>query len=138
MKKTILLSLILPLTFLNATNIEQVQSLVRTNNMYVQYDTGLHYKSLQQSVPNLHKAFNLLHKSALKGHSLSQYEFALMFHYGQGVRQNAELARLWFTRAAKKGHPKAQDILYRFYSAKKPSYYLKSPLRYSSNFRTFR
>ena len=138
MKKTILISLILPFTLLNATNIEKVQSPIRHSNMYVQYDMGLQYKHLKQTLPNLHKAFNLLHKSALKGHSLSQYELALMFHYGQGVQQNAELARLWFTRAAKKGHPQAQDILYRFYSAKKPSYYLKSPLRYSANFRTFR
>jgi len=138
MKKKLLFIFIVPLSFLNATNMQKMQNLVQHNNMYTQYDRGLEYKNSIQSKSNLQRAFNLLHQSALKGHILSQYELALMFHYGQGVRQNTELARLWFTRAAKKGYPQAQDILYRFYSAKKPTYYSKSPLRYSANFRTFR
>ena len=138
MKKIVFISLILPLTLLNASNIQQAQNPIRSANMYTQYNMGLQYKNSNQTIPNLHKAFNLLHKSALKGHILSQYELALMFHYGEGIRQNAELARLWFTRAAKKGHLQAQDVLYRFYSAKKPSYYSTSSLRYSVNFRTFR
>ena len=100
--------------------------------------TQLSATNIQYTDKNRYKAFNLLHKAALKGHTLSQYELGLMFHYGQGVRQNFELARLWFTRAAKRGNPKAQDVLYRFYSAKKPKYFKTSPLRFSRNFRQYR
>ena len=83
-------------------------------------------------------SFNSVHKSALKGQIEAQYQLALMFHYGKGVRQSAELARLWFTRAAKKGHHNAQSVLYRFYAAKKPYFLRKNSLRYSMNFRTYR
>ncbi len=61
-----------------------------------------------------------------------------MFHYAQGVRQNAELARFWFMRTAKRGHPKAQEILYLLYSAKKPKYFITSMRRFSQNFRQYR
>jgi TPR repeat protein len=83
-------------------------------------------------------SFNSVHKSALKGQVEAQYQLALMFHYGKGVRQSAELARLWFTRAAKRGHHKAQSVLYRFYAAPKPYFLRKNSLRYSMNFRTYR
>ncbi len=138
MKKLIFLFSISIFTQLYATNIQQIKNAARYGNVYAQYDLGIRYKYARQTPKNLSKAFNLLHKSALKGHSLSQYELGLMFHYGQGVRQNAELARLWFTRAAKRGVPKAQEILYRFYSAKKPQYYRTSQLRFSQNFRRYR
>jgi len=134
MKKLIFLFLI-SFIQLSATNIQQIKSAARCGNIYAEYDLGIRYKYARQIPKNLHKAFTLLHKAALKGHTLSQYELGLMFHYGQGVRQNAELARFWFTRAAKRGHYKAQDILYRFYSAKKPSYLKINQLRFSQNFR---
>ena len=135
MKNLIFTFLIFSVTELLATNIEQMKRAVNQGNIYAQYDLGIRYKYAKEVPKNLYKAFNLLHKSALKGHSLSQFELALMFHYGQGVRQNTELARLWFTRASKRGHPKAQEILYRFYSAKKPQYLRNSPLKFSQNFR---
>jgi len=61
-----------------------------------------------------------------------------MFHYGLGVRKNSELARLWFTRAAKKGDSRAKTVLYCFYSGRRPTP-VRQPLsrvRYSQNFRT--
>jgi len=96
---------------------------------------NIEYKGFVYSKENY---FNIVHKSALKGDVEAQYKLALMFHYGKGVRQNAGLARLWFTRAAKKGHHNAQSILYRFYAAKKPYFLRKNSLRYSMNFRTYR
>ena len=97
--------------------------------------TNIEYKGFVYSQEN---TFNSVHKSALKGQVEAQYQLALMFHYGKGVRQSAELARLWFTRAARKGHHNAQSILYRFYAAKKPYFLRKNSLRYSMNFRTYR
>ena len=113
--KKILFTILLTISAVEATNVE--------------YSTTSYPKQ---------NSFNTVHKSALKGHVEAQYKLALMFHYGHGVRQSAELARLWFTRASKKGHHKAQSVLYRFYSAKKPYFLRKNSLRYSMNFRTYR
>ena len=135
MKKLIFIFSISLFTQLSAINIEQIKNMACSGNLYAQYDLGIRYKYGKDVPQNLHKAFKWLHKSALKGHRLSQYEFALMFHYGQGVRQSSELARLWFTRAAKRGHLQAQEILYRFYFAKKPQYPRVAKLRFSQNFR---
>jgi len=125
MKKTIILTTLLTLTTLNANN-------------YPNRYSYSHMLNKTLTTQNAHQEFNQVHKSALKGHSRSQYNLALMFHYGTGVRQNAELARLWFTRAAKKGHPQAQTVLYRFYSAKKPQYLIRQASRYTMQFRRFR
>jgi TPR repeat protein len=69
---------------------------------------------------DLQKAFRWYHKSAKQGFPPAQYELGLMFHYGIGVKQNFELARFWLGRASKKGHPKAQSIMYRFYAGTLP------------------
>jgi len=69
------------------------------------------------------ESFHKVHKSALKGNTLAQYEFALMFHYGVGVKQNSDLARLWFTRAGERGEGRAKSILYRFYEGRKMNKY---------------
>jgi len=125
MKKTIILITLLTITTLNANNYQK---------RYIHNGVSNHI-SYQK---NVRSGFNNVHKAALKGDSHSQYSLALMFHYGKGIRQNAELARLWFTRAAKKGHPQAQTVLYRFYSAKKPQYLSRQASRYTMQFRRFR
>ena len=117
MRKIIILTTLLTLTTVNANNYQSSYS-----HLIVPNDT-----IKQQYMRN---SFNKLHKAALRGDSHSQYSLGLMFHYGNGIRQNAELARLWFTRAAKKGHAQAQIILYRFYSAKKPQYLSRQASRY--------
>jgi len=62
-----------------------------------------------------------------------------MFHYGIGVKQNFDLARLWLKRAAKKGEMRAKIILYRFYAGKKIEPNMRKTYRhYSQNFRTIR
>jgi TPR repeat protein len=135
MKKKIILSLCLVFTTLNANNFKNLAQSAQYGNVYAQLNLAKQYKKVSRNKQDLLKAFKWYHKSAVKGYSASQYQLALMFHYGSGVRQNAELARLWFTRASKKGHPKAQSVLYRFYSAKKPQYYPSTRARYSSNLR---
>jgi len=138
MKKTIIFIMTFTFTTVEASSVKDMEQVGRYGNVYAQYKFALKYKNAPETQRDLRNAFKLFHKSALKGYSLSQYQLALMFHYGEGVRQNAELARLWFTRAAKKGHPQAQSILYRFYSAKKPQFLRTQASRYTMNFRTYR
>jgi len=111
--------------------------IANANNYPLGYSSQATPKYTLNKQNNLYH-FNTIHKAALKGDTQAQYRLALMFHYGQGVRQNVELARLWFTRAAKRGHYHAQDILYRFYSAKKPQYLRREASRYTMQFRQFR
>ena len=102
-----------------------------------QYQLALKYKHAKADKNNQRKAFNYFHKSAQAGYIPAEYEFALMFHYGVGVRKNIELARLWFTRAAQHGHKKSQIILYRFYGGVKPRFMERKNQYYSKNFRRF-
>jgi TPR repeat protein len=105
--------------------------------MISQYQLAVKYKREKGEQNYERKAFNCFHKSAQQGYTPAEYEFALMFHYGIGVRQNMELARLWFSRAAQHGHKNAQSILYRFYGGVKPRFIQKKNQYYSKNFRTF-
>jgi len=105
--------------------------------MISQYQLGVKYKQEKIGKNHARKAFNYFHKSAQQGYTPAEYEFALMFHYGIGVRQNVELARLWFSRAAQHGHKEAQSILYRFYGGVKPRFIHKKNQYYSKVFRTF-
>ena len=123
MKKKIMLSLYLMFTTLNANNVNNPAQYTVYTNMYT------------QNKQDLLTTFKLHHKSAVKGNTIAQYQLALMFHYGSGVRQNEELARLWFKRASKKGHPQAQSILYRCYSTKRLQSVPIQRARYSMNFR---
>jgi len=132
MKKIFILSILL-LIGLNANNYQDAQN----GNPQSQYKLGLHYKNAQNK--NLRESFRWMHKSALKGYTPAQYEFGLMFHYGIGVRQNFELARLWFRRASRNGEPRAKSILYRFYAGKKVGGNDgKHRQYYTQNFRTIR
>lgn len=121
MKKKIIISLCLLLTTLNASS-------------YAQHSVTTLYPQSVNTPQNLRQAFNWHHKSAIKGSIGSQYQLGLMFHYGSGVRQNRELAKLWFTRASKKGHPKAQSILLRFYSVKTSQFYKGQRTKYSMTY----
>jgi len=133
MTKKIIITLCLTLTTLQANNFKDLMKSAHYGNVTAQYTLATQYKQTSRTNQELQRAFKWYHKSARKGYSASQYQLALMFHYGSGVKQNFELARLWFTRASKKGHPQAQSILYRFYSAQKPSKSLLASTRYSMN-----
>ena len=137
MKKICILSILLLCTTLNANSYSTLAVTAQKGNALAQYNLGLHYKNSKDQ--NLRDAFRWMHKSALKGYRPAQYEFALMFHYGIGVKQNSDLARLWFKRAAKKGETRAKIVLYRFYAGKKVEPNVKKTYRhYSQNFRTIR
>ena len=129
--KTLLILSILFLIGLEANSHQEM----RNGTAVTQYRMGLHYKDPKSQ--NLKDAFRWMHKSALKGYAPAQYEFALMFHYGIGVRQNFELARLWFKRASENGEPRAKMVLYRFYAGKKAEpRNRKYHQYYTQNFRT--
>jgi len=137
MKKIFILYILLLSTTLNANSYSRLAILAQNGNAVAQYNLGLHYKNSKEKNPR--DAFRWMHKSALKGYRPAQYEFALMFHYGIGVKQNSDLARLWFKRAAKKGERRAKIVLYRFYAGKKVESHIKKTYRhYSQNFRTIR
>ena len=137
MKKIFILYILLLSSTLNANNGSRLAVLAQNGDAIAQYNLGLHYKNSKEQ--NLRDAFRWMHKSALKGYRPAQYEFALMFHYGIGVKQNFDLARLWFKRAAKKGETRAKIVLYRFYAGKKVEPNVKKTYRhYSQNFRTIR
>jgi len=137
MKKIFILYILLLSTTVHANSHSRLAILAQNGNAIAQYNLGLHYKNSKER--NFRDAFRWMHKSALKGYIPAQYEFALMFHYGIGVKQNSDLARLWFKRAAKKGERRAKIILYRFYAGKKVEPQIKKTYRhYSKNFRTIR
>ena len=119
MKKIFILFILLGFLNLNAKSFQNLASEAQRGNPQAQYNLGIFYKNNKKNFSN---AFRWIHKSALKGYAPAQYEFALMFHYGAGVRQNSELARLWFTRAGKRGDLRAKSILYRFYKGQKINY----------------
>jgi TPR repeat protein len=114
MKKIFILCMLLGFLNLNATSFQRLVSVAQGGNPQAQYNLGMFYKNNKK---DFSQAFRWIHKSALKGYVPAQYEFALMFHYGTGVRQNSQLARLWFNRAGKRGDLRAKSILYRFYKA---------------------
>jgi len=124
---------ILLLISLNANNYQRFQHA----NAIEQYNLGLHLKNSKNK--NLREAFRWIHKSALRGYPPAQYEFGMMFHYGVGVRQNLELARLWLRRASHRGEYRAKTVLYRFYAGKKVKpRNRKNQQYYTKNFRTIR
>jgi TPR repeat protein len=134
MKNIFILSILMACTLLNASSYSRLAVDAKNGNALAQYNLGLHSKQ-----NNPREAFRWMHKSALKGYRPAQYEFALMFHYGIGVKQNADLARLWFKRAANKGETRAKIVLYRFYAGKKIELNpRKTYPHYSQNFRTIR
>jgi len=133
MKKIYILFIFILSSNLQALNSQNIVLLAERGNPHAQYDLGLLYKNNKK---DFRHAFIWMHKSALKGYMPAQYEFALMFHYGLGVRQNSELAQLWFTRAARRGDSRAKSILYRFYSGKKINYLAQK--YHSKNFRIIR
>lgn len=128
--KTILYILIIS-TYLNANISNRVVHLAKKGDAIAQYHLATELKD-----KNPKEAFKWMHKSALKGYLPAQYSFALMFHYGIGVRKNFDLARLWFKRASKKGDHKAQIILYRFYAGRQIEPRKRKDFNfYSQNFR---
>ena len=55
-------------------------------------------------------------KAAEQGHQKAQYNLALAYATGEGVRKNSVQAVLWFRKAAKQGHAKAENWLGKMYA----------------------
>jgi TPR repeat protein len=65
----------------------------------------------QGSVEAKKTKFEQLWPLAMQGDSRAQFELAKMYSIGEGVRQNDEVAALWYRRAAEGGHTDAQTAL---------------------------
>lgn len=59
----------------------------------------------------LKESMTLLYKKAEENDISAQYQLALMYHYGEGVKQNNQKAVELLKLAAEKGHPRAQELL---------------------------
>ena len=46
----------------------------------------------------------------VQGHVESQYQIALLFERGLGVRQDLVVAHMWYNLAAAKGHAKSREF----------------------------
>lgn len=53
--------------------------------------------------------FNFQQKLANKGNTLAQYKLATMYEFGEGVKQDTNLALQWYNRAAQSGMKKAEQ-----------------------------
>jgi len=60
---------------------------------------------------NYQQALTSLTLLAINGNADAQYALGYMYYYGQGTRQNLDLARGWFREAALSGLDKAQQAL---------------------------
>lgn len=50
-------------------------------------------------------------KQAQEGKAEAQYELALMYIHGDGVKQDKKQARFWLEKSANQGYEKAQEAL---------------------------
>ena len=63
------------------------------------------------SITCLQESMTLLHKKAQQNDISAQYQLALMYHHGKGVKQNDKKAAELLKLAAEKGHARAQELL---------------------------
>lgn len=57
------------------------------------------------------EAAPLYEQSAIKGYRKAQYYLGHLYLFGIGVPRNVKKAFGWIQKAAKQGHPEAQDLL---------------------------
>jgi len=55
--------------------------------------------------------FNVIHGKALKNDAEAEFDTALAYHEGDGVKKNTEKAVYWYTKSAESGFSAAQYIL---------------------------
>ena len=60
-------------------------------------------------------AVNAIVKAAQGGHPRAQYDLALMYQNGQGVKSDLKQSSYWLNQSAQKGEPEAQYLLSQFY-----------------------
>jgi len=76
-----------------------------------EYDLAMKYLSQQK----YKAAFKPLEIAAKSNISNAQYNLALMYYQGDGVKQDIKKSALWLERAAKNGHKKAIANVGRIY-----------------------
>lgn len=62
-------------------------------------------------IGNYHQAFVLFSPLAEQGNAQAQFNLALMYHGGLGVKRNEEEAVHWYRQAAANGSKEAQEFL---------------------------
>ena len=90
-------------------NYSELDDMIAT--VLLQLDTGEEMWRLAQmhnDNGNKDNALLCLMKAAEKGHSKAQFKLGIVYHKGQGVKQNYSKAREWFEKAAKQEHARAQ------------------------------
>ncbi|MBE9579959.1 sel1 repeat family protein, partial [Moraxella sp. K1630] len=50
------------------------------------------------------KAFEWYTKSANQGYGIAQFALGVMYHNGQGVKQDLDTAKLWFAKTCENGY----------------------------------
>ncbi len=89
-----------------------------------EYDVAMQYLSAQK----YKKAFSHLKIAAENNISNAQYNLALMYYQGDGVKQDIKKSAHWLEKAAKNGHEKAIQNVGRIYmqlmNFKKARYWL--------------
>lgn len=86
-------------------------SLFADENAYKEYDLAMTYLSKQ----DYKAAFKPLRVAAENNISNAQYNLALMYYQGDGVKQNIKKSAQWLEKAAKNGHKGAIANIGRIY-----------------------
>ena len=56
-------------------------------------------------------AISLFEKAYSEGHSIAPYTIGVLYEKGEGVKQDFYQAKIWYTKAADKGHEGAKSRL---------------------------
>ena len=72
---------------------------------------GIYYEGRNGVEVDMEKAFSWFEKAANQGHIDAQFNVALMYINGEGVRQNQQKGVEWLRKAADNGNEEAQEIL---------------------------
>jgi TPR repeat protein len=70
-------------------------------------DMRIHSQN-QQNVKNSSKKLFFAKRAAQKGNKIAQFDLAMMYASGNGVRKNESIAFNWFQRSARNGHLEAK------------------------------
>lgn len=71
------------------------------------FETLGNFKNIQPTHTEK-KSFNYIHSFAKKGNSNAQFDLALLYLNGDGVKKDMRRAFKWFHRAARKNHVEAK------------------------------
>ncbi|CAG8524570.1 10732_t:CDS:1 [Ambispora gerdemannii] len=67
------------------------------------------------TIPDIKKAFQLFHHSAVLGDPVAQSELGYFYNNELGITRNREMAHKWYSQSAKQGYPLGQSNLAYWY-----------------------